>query len=84
MFRSDWHSNRFVQGSCSYHSMRSNRHDRKELKASFAPDGVHAFVFHFRIKNSVRFEVERILFAREATHERYYGTTNAAKKIINL
>lgn len=34
-------------------SMRSNRHDRKELKASFASYRAHAF-FHFHISNSDR------------------------------
>ncbi|CAF1687620.1 unnamed protein product [Adineta ricciae] len=53
--RSEWRKNRFIRGSCSFHSTNSTRNDQDTLREPYKPDGI-----------------PRILFAGEATHQRFF------------
>ncbi|CAF1482722.1 unnamed protein product [Adineta ricciae] len=60
-FKSEWRKNRFIRGSCSFHSTNSTRNDQDTLREPYKPDGI-----------------PRILFAGEATHQRFFSTIHSA------
>ncbi|CAF1041616.1 unnamed protein product [Rotaria sordida] len=45
ILKSEWHSNKYIRGSYSYSSIKSTKHDRRQLQASYAPDGIRRIVF---------------------------------------
>ncbi|CAF3307332.1 unnamed protein product [Rotaria socialis] len=45
ILRSAWHSNKYIGGSYSYASTASTKHDRQQLAAAYAPDGVPRVLF---------------------------------------
>lgn len=62
--------------------MKSSLDDGEQLRKGFAPDGVRRTFFFFLafpvLFDEVVFQIPRILFAGEATHQGYYSTVNAA------
>ncbi|UJR19656.1 hypothetical protein I4U23_022791 [Adineta vaga] len=43
--KSGWHNNKYTRGSYSYHSIRSNKQDGKQLRTPYAPDGIQRILF---------------------------------------
>jgi hypothetical protein len=39
VYKSGRHSNKYIQGAYSFHSIRSTDDDAEQLRASYAPDG---------------------------------------------
>ncbi|CAF4537313.1 unnamed protein product [Rotaria sp. Silwood1] len=45
VLKSEWHNNKYIRGSYSYASIKSNKYDRRQLRASYAPDGIRRILF---------------------------------------